>query len=94
MALSQYSLLFTTGSFNSSIASALHLSALGRSQRLYTTGLAAKPIYHLYAWMFSCNLEEMENENLHDYKNLASFFYRSLKPTARVIEDAPVVSSV
>ncbi|RKP11548.1 phosphatidylserine decarboxylase-domain-containing protein [Piptocephalis cylindrospora] len=46
-----------------------------------------KPGYHLYAWIFGCNLEEMEDPDLTHYPNLGEFFYRSLKPGARPMDD-------
>ncbi|KAJ3299657.1 phosphatidylserine decarboxylase 1 [Borealophlyctis nickersoniae] len=52
-----------------------------------------EPLYKAYSNAFGCNLEEMENPDLKSYRNLADFFYRSLKPGVRIIDpDAPLVS--
>ena len=45
-----------------------------------------KPIYLTYAWLFGCNLNEMDIEDLQHYKNLSQFFRRKLKPGARIID--------
>lgn len=52
-----------------------------------------KPFYKSYSWFFKCNLEEIENTDLKSYPNLGSFFYRSLKPGMRPIENATLVGS-
>ncbi len=52
-----------------------------------------EPCYKLYSWIFKCNLEEIENTDLKSYPNLGSFFYRSLKPDVRPIENAALVGS-
>ncbi|CAG8506705.1 4088_t:CDS:2 [Diversispora eburnea] len=51
-----------------------------------------EPFYRLYSWLFNCNLDEIENPDLKSYPNLGSFFYRSLKPDVRPIEDEFLVS--
>ena len=45
-----------------------------------------KPCYQFYSWAFNCNLNEIEIEDLKEYKNLSEFFRRSLKPHARIID--------
>jgi phosphatidylserine decarboxylase len=45
-----------------------------------------KPTFYFYSWIFSCNLDEIEIEDLNEYKNLSEFFRRSLKPDARTID--------
>ena len=45
-----------------------------------------KPCYQFYSWVFNCNLNEIEIEDLNEYKNLSEFFRRSLKPHARIID--------
>jgi phosphatidylserine decarboxylase len=52
-----------------------------------------EPFYKSYSWLFKCNLEEIENTDLKSYPNLGSFFYRSLKPGVRPIENATLVGS-
>ncbi|ORY03386.1 phosphatidylserine decarboxylase [Basidiobolus meristosporus CBS 931.73] len=51
-----------------------------------------EPGYKFYSWVFGCNLDEMENPDLKSYPNLGDFFYRTLKPGARPIEEGIMVS--
>ncbi|CAG8502658.1 2243_t:CDS:2 [Cetraspora pellucida] len=51
-----------------------------------------EPFYKFYSWIFDCNLDEIENPDLKAYPNLGSFFYRSLKPGSRQIDNAILVS--
>lgn len=46
----------------------------------------------LYAKVFGCNLEEIEFEDLTQYKSLGDFFYRKLKDGVRPVANAPLVS--
>ncbi|KAK4685123.1 phosphatidylserine decarboxylase, partial [Tremellales sp. Uapishka_1] len=48
--------------------------------------------FRLYAGIFGCNLDECAEDDLTKYESLGEFFYRELKPGAREIEDAPMVS--
>ncbi|KAI0033647.1 phosphatidylserine decarboxylase-domain-containing protein [Vararia minispora EC-137] len=48
--------------------------------------------FRLYAWLFNCNLSEIEPADLHAYPSLGAFFYRRLKDGARPIDSAPLVS--
>lgn len=50
------------------------------------------PLYTWYATTFGCNLEEMEVEDLTQFRNLSEFFRRSLKPGVRPLGEAAVVS--
>ncbi len=43
--------------------------------------------------MFSCNLEEIDIEDLTEYKNLSEFFRRALKPNVRVIDQNSCIVS-
>ncbi|CAL1543010.1 unnamed protein product [Lymnaea stagnalis] len=52
-----------------------------------------KPLLGLYIWMFGCNLEEAEIEDLKLYRNLGEFFRRQLKPHVRPIDDSHVLTS-
>ncbi|XP_059147018.1 phosphatidylserine decarboxylase proenzyme, mitochondrial-like isoform X3 [Physella acuta] len=52
-----------------------------------------KPLLGLYIWMFGCNLEEAEIEDLKLYRNLGEFFRRQLKPHVRPIDDDHVLTS-
>lgn len=45
-----------------------------------------KPCYYFYSWMFSCNLEEIDIDDITQFKNLSEFFRRALKPDARTID--------
>jgi phosphatidylserine decarboxylase len=47
---------------------------------------ARAPLYRFYSYLFDCRLDEMALD-LQDYENLGQFFYRSLKPNARPIDD-------
>lgn len=44
------------------------------------------PGFHLYGWAFGVNFDEIEEPDLHKFKNLAEFFYRTLKPGARPLD--------
>ena len=48
--------------------------------------------FRIYAAIFGCNLEECAEQDLTKYESLGEFFYRELKPGARAIADAPMVS--
>ncbi|CAG8767009.1 1141_t:CDS:2, partial [Dentiscutata heterogama] len=52
-----------------------------------------EPCYKLYSWLFSCNLDEVENPDLKAYPNLGSFFIRSLKPGVRPIDNNAILVS-
>ena len=49
------------------------------------------PVYQLWTWAFGCNLDEMDANDLRDYRNLNAFFTRTLKEGVRPIAHAPVV---
>jgi len=48
--------------------------------------------FKLYAFIFGCNLNEIDPSDLKSYKSLGEFFYRRLAPGVRPIEDAILVS--
>ncbi|GAA5959589.1 hypothetical protein JCM10213_006172, partial [Rhodosporidiobolus nylandii] len=50
------------------------------------------PGYKLYSYIFGVNLDECEPSDLTQYRSMSEFFMRRLKPGARPIEDAPLVS--
>lgn len=52
---------------------------------------ARAPGFKLYSYAFGCNLDELEEPDLTKYASLGDFFYRTLKPGARPIADAPLV---
>lgn len=47
------------------------------------------PGFKLYSWAFGVNLGEVAEPDLHTYPNLASFFYRKLKPGCRPLDPNP-----
>lgn len=47
------------------------------------------PGFKLYSWIFGVNLSEVAEPDLHTYPNLASFFYRELKPGVRPLDTHP-----
>ncbi|RAL60795.1 hypothetical protein DID88_009900 [Monilinia fructigena] len=47
------------------------------------------PGFKLYSFIFGVNLSEVSEPDLHVYPNLASFFYRTLKPGARPLHPDP-----
>lgn len=44
------------------------------------------PGFHLYGWVFGVDFDEIEEPDLHKFKNLAEFFYRTLKPGVRPLD--------
>ena len=52
-----------------------------------------RPIgFKFYAFLFGCDLTEIEPSDLREYPSLGAFFYRSLAPGTRPIADAALVS--
>lgn len=47
------------------------------------------PGFRLYSWLFGVNLNEVSEPDLHNYPNLAAFFYRQLKPGSRPLDPHP-----
>lgn len=65
----------------------------GRFNEIELPSFLRIPGYHLYSWIFGCNLEEMKEKDLTKYRNLAEFFYRELEDGLRPIDtEAAVVS--
>ncbi|GAA5894566.1 hypothetical protein JCM6882_004851 [Rhodosporidiobolus microsporus] len=50
------------------------------------------PGYKLYSYIFGVNLDECDPPDLREYRSMSEFFMRRLKPGARPIDDAPLVS--
>lgn len=48
--------------------------------------------FSFYAWIFGCNLDELDEPDLKKYKSLGDFFYRKLRPDARPIAPSLLVS--
>ena len=47
--------------------------------------------FGFYAYVFDCNLDEIEPSNLSEYPSLGAFFYRKLKKGARPVDPASLV---
>ncbi|KIX07425.1 phosphatidylserine decarboxylase [Rhinocladiella mackenziei CBS 650.93] len=47
------------------------------------------PGFKLYGWIFGVNFDEVAEPDLHVYPNLASFFFRELKPGLRPLDPNP-----
>ncbi|EMC92315.1 hypothetical protein BAUCODRAFT_126304 [Baudoinia panamericana UAMH 10762] len=47
------------------------------------------PGFKLYGYLFGVNFDEVAEDDLHNYRNLAEFFYRELKPGVRPIDSDP-----
>ncbi|KAK5128743.1 hypothetical protein LTR85_000076 [Meristemomyces frigidus] len=50
---------------------------------------ARVPGFKLYGYVFGVNFDEVSEPDLHTYRNLAQFFYRTLKPGVRPIDPDP-----
>lgn len=76
------------------VLSTLPLKALsyywGRFNEIPLPRFLRVPGFKLYSWIFGVNLDEVEKP-LEEYRNLAEFFYRNLKPGARPIDPRPNV---
>lgn len=75
------------------IMSTLPLKALsriwGRFNELEIPYYLRVPGFKLYGWIFGVNFSEVSEPDLHVYPNLASFFYRTLKPGVRPLDPNP-----
>ncbi|ORY16436.1 phosphatidylserine decarboxylase proenzyme [Clohesyomyces aquaticus] len=73
--------------------STLPLKALsrvwGRFNELQIPYYLRVPGFKLYSFIFGVNLSEVSEPDLHVYPNLASFFYRTLKPGVRPLDPNP-----
>ncbi|KAJ9616891.1 phosphatidylserine decarboxylase 1 [Cladophialophora chaetospira] len=80
------------GGWQVQIMSTLPLKALsrvwGRFNELTIPYYLRVPGFKLYGWIFGVNFDEIP-EDLHIYPNLASFFYRELKPGIRPLDPHP-----
>lgn len=47
------------------------------------------PGFRLYGYVFGVNFDEIEEADLHKFRNLAEFFYRTLKPGVRPLDPHP-----
>jgi phosphatidylserine decarboxylase len=84
-----------SGPWQVQVMSTLPLKALsrlwGRFNELDLPMPLRIPGFKLYSWVFGVNLDEVQQPDLRTYANLASFFYRELKPGARPIDPDPNV---
>ncbi|KHJ31477.1 putative phosphatidylserine decarboxylase [Erysiphe necator] len=75
------------------VMSTLPLKAIsriwGRFNELEIPYYLRVPGFKLYSYIFGVNLSEVSEPDLHAYPNLASFFYRSLKPGSRPLDANP-----
>jgi phosphatidylserine decarboxylase len=82
-----------SGGWQVQIMSTLPLKALsrvwGRFNELTIPYYLRVPGFKLYGWIFGVNFSEVSEDDLHVYPNLASFFYRSLKPGVRPLDPNP-----
>lgn len=58
----------------------------GRFNELTIPYFLRVPGFKLYGWIFGVNFDEVAEPDLHVYPNLASFFYRELKPGLRPLD--------
>lgn len=75
------------------VMSTLPLKAMsriwGRFNELEIPYYLRVPGFKLYSWIFGVNLDEVAEPDLHVYPNLASFFYRKIKPGVRPLDPNP-----
>ncbi|KAH0543253.1 hypothetical protein FGG08_002417 [Glutinoglossum americanum] len=83
-----------SGPWHIQVMSTLPLKALsrlwGRFNELEIPYYLRVPGFRLYSWIFGVNLSEVSEPDLHAYPNLASFFYRTLKPGVRPVDPDPL----
>ncbi|KAL9031871.1 MAG: hypothetical protein Q9196_000126 [Gyalolechia fulgens] len=82
-----------SGPWQVQVMSTLPLKALsrlwGRFNELKIPYYLRVPGFKLYSWIFGVNLDEVSEPDLHVYPNLASFFYRTLRPGVRPLDPNP-----
>lgn len=82
-----------SGPWTVQVMSTLPLKALsrvwGRFNELTIPYYLRVPGFKLYSFIFGVNLSEVSEPDLHVYPNLASFFYRTLKPGVRPLDPDP-----
>ncbi|KAF4631796.1 hypothetical protein G7Y89_g6330 [Cudoniella acicularis] len=82
-----------TGPWQVQVMSTLPLKAMsrlwGKFNELEIPYYLRVPGFKLYSFIFGVNLSEVSEPDLHVYPNLASFFYRTLKPGARPLDPNP-----
>ncbi|TVY81397.1 Phosphatidylserine decarboxylase proenzyme [Lachnellula suecica] len=82
-----------TGPWQVQVMSTLPLKAIsrvwGKFNELEIPYYLRVPGFKLYSFVFGVNLSEVSEPDLHVYPNLASFFYRTLKPGVRPLDPNP-----
>jgi phosphatidylserine decarboxylase len=82
-----------SGPWQVQVMSTLPLKALsrlwGRFNELHIPYYLRVPGFKLFGWIFGVNFAEIGEDDLHTYPNLASFFYRTLKPGVRPLDPNP-----
>ncbi|KFY06018.1 hypothetical protein V491_08905, partial [Pseudogymnoascus sp. VKM F-3775] len=82
-----------TGPWQVQVMSTLPLKAMsrlwGRFNELVIPYYLRVPGFKLYSWVFGVNLSEVSEPDLHAYPNLASFFFRTLRPGVRPLDPNP-----
>lgn len=81
------------GGWQVSVMSTLPLKAIsriwGKFNEIDIPYYLRVPGFKLYGWIFGVNFDEVAEPDLHTYPNLASFFYRELKPGSRPLDPDP-----
>ncbi|KAI9816653.1 MAG: phosphatidylserine decarboxylase 1 [Thelocarpon impressellum] len=79
-----------SGPWQVQVMSTLPLKAVsrvwGRFNELQIPYYLRVPGFRLYSWIFGVDLSEVAEPDLHVFPNLASFFYRTLRPGCRPLD--------
>ena len=82
-----------SGPWQVQVMSTLPLKALsriwGKFNELQIPYYLRVPGFKLYGWIFGVNFAEVQEPDLHNFPNLAAFFYRTLKPGVRPLDPNP-----
>ncbi|KAK3115389.1 phosphatidylserine decarboxylase 1 [Teratosphaeriaceae sp. CCFEE 6253] len=82
-----------SGPWSVQIMSTIPLKALSRYWGWFNSLDIPSPLrvpgFKLYGWAFGVNFDEVAEPDLRVYRNLAEFFYRTLKPGVRPIDPDP-----
>jgi phosphatidylserine decarboxylase len=82
-----------SGPWTVQIMSALPLKALsriwGQFNSIEIPYSLRIPGFKLYGWVFGVNFDEIEEQDLHNFRNLSEFFYRTIKPGVRPLDPNP-----
>ncbi|KAF2861413.1 phosphatidylserine decarboxylase [Piedraia hortae CBS 480.64] len=82
-----------SGPWTVQVMSSIPLKALSRWWGWFNGLQIPKPLrvpgFKLYGWVFGVNFDEIDEKDLSQFRNLAEFFYRTLKPGVRPIDCDP-----